>query len=376
MVLEELANSRILLVDDDEDNLELLALSLRNAGARHIETVSRPDEAAKVYTHFKPDVVLLDLWMPPVDGFTLMSQFRGIDGHERLVPIVMLTGDESNATKQKALEAGVADFLHKDFDMAELLLRLRNVLRTQQLYRQVQRQKSWLEETVRVRTRQLQAARREVLERLALAAEFRDDQTGEHTRRVGQLSAQIAQALGEDPAFVEAMGAAALLHDLGKIGIPDGLLLKTGPLSQEERTVMQEHTVIGAAILADCSEPVMRMARELALTHHERWDGLGYPAGLSGDQIPLSGRIVAVADAFDAMISERPYKKPMHRSEAIKEIVACGGKQFDPSVVKAFLDVQQASELAPTAVVNMFLVHRQPELAFETATSNADCSIA
>ncbi len=364
MVLEELSNSRILLVDDDEDNLALLEISLHEAGARQIATVSRPSLAATTYAEFKPDVVLLDLWMPPVDGFALMAQFHAIDAHERLVPIVMLTGDESSGTKQRALEAGVADFLHKDFDMAELLLRLRNVLRTQQLYRQVQRQKSWLEETVRVRTRQLQAARREVLERLALAAEFRDDQTGEHTRRVGQLSAQIAQALGEDPTFVEAIGTAALLHDLGKIGIPDGLLLKTGPLTSEERMIMQEHTVIGAAILSDCSEPVMRMARELSLTHHERWDGLGYPSGLSGDQIPLSGRIVAVADAFDAMISERPYKKPMHRSEAIHEIVQCSGKQFDPGVVKAFLVVQQTEAVAPGAPVKFQLL-RQPELTFD-----------
>ena len=365
MVLEELANSRILIVDDDEDNVTLLEISLQEAGARHLASVSRPQLASGIYEQFKPDVVLLDLWMPPVDGFHLMQQFQAIDGHERPVPIVMLTGDASEMVKQRALEAGVADFLRKDFDMAELLLRLRNVLRTQQLYRQVQRQKTWLEETVRVRTRQLQAARREVLERLALAAEFRDDQTGEHTRRVGQLCAQIAQAMGEDPTFVEALGTAALLHDLGKIGIPDGLLRKTGPLTCDERKVMQEHTVIGAMILTDCTEPVMRMASELALTHHERWDGQGYPNGLAGEDIPISGRIVAVADAFDAMISERPYKAPMLRSEAIHEIVACSGKQFDPSVVKAFLIVQQAeSEIQPIQLKIQLL--KQPELTFES----------
>lgn len=364
LVLEELGNSRIMLVDDDEDNLALLELSLVDAGARHIATVNRPQLAVEFYSQFKPDVVILDLWMPPIDGLTLMSQFRAIDGHERSVPIVMLTGDESPETKQKALHAGVADFLQKDFDMAELLLRLRNVLRSQQLYRQVQRQKTWLEETVRVRTRQLQAARREVLERLALAAEFRDDQTGEHTRRVGQLCAQIAQAMGEDPSFVEAIGAAALLHDLGKIGIPDGILLKGGPLSATERRIMQEHAAIGAAILSDCTEPVMRMARELAMTHHERWDGAGYPQGLFGDSIPLSGRIVAVADAFDAMISERPYKTPMLRSEAIREIVDCSGKQFDPAVVRAFLTVQQAEDKLPK-VCSKYHLRLQPELLLE-----------
>jgi len=363
MTLEELTEARILLVDDDEDNLTLLEMSLRQAGARNVLAISRPLQAADSYTEFRPDLVLLDLWMPPVDGFILMEQFKAIDGKERAVPVVMLTGDESSSVKQRALEAGVADFLHKDFDMVELLLRVRNVVRTQKLYQQVQKQKSWLQETVRVRTRQLQAARREVLERLAIAAEFRDDQTGEHTRRVGQMCAQIAQVMGEDTAFVEAIGAAALLHDLGKIGIPDSLLLKSGPLTPDERVIMQEHTVIGAAILADCTEPVMRMARELALTHHERWDGGGYPSGLAGADIPLCGRIVSVADAYDAMISARPYKAPMQRAEAIHEIVACSGRQFDPDVVMAFLIVQQSEEEFTDVV--RFQALGQPELMFD-----------
>jgi putative two-component system response regulator len=352
------------MVDDDEDNLALLEMSIQSAGGRYLVAINSPLEAPAIYQDFKPDVVLLDLWMPPVDGFHLMREFHAIDGAERSVPIIMLTGDESENTKQRALEAGVADFLHKDFDISELLLRLRNVLRTQQLYRQVQRQKSWLEETVKVRTRQLQSARREVLERLALAAEFRDDQTGEHTRRVGQLCAHIAHAMGEDPTFVEAIGNAALLHDLGKIGIPDGLLKKQGPLTPDERAIMQEHTLIGAAILSECTEPLMRMARELAMTHHERWDGTGYPNGLAGEDIPITGRIVAVADAFDAMISDRPYKKAMLRSEAIHEIISCSGKQFDPTVVMAFLAVQQSEPELPTFQFCMQL-KRQPELLFE-----------
>ena len=289
MSLEELTHARILLVDDDEDNLALLDTALRKAGARHTAKVSDPFAAAAAYRDFRPDVVLLDLRMPPLDGFVLMERFREIEGDARYVPIVMLTGDAAPCVKERALEAGVADFLRKDFDMAEMLLRVRNVVRTQQLYRQVQRQKSWLEETVRVRTRQLQAARREVLERLALAAEFRDDQTGEHTRRVGKLCAVIAEALGEDAGFVEALGTAALLHDLGKIGIPDTILLKSGPLTDEERDIMREHTTIGAAILNDCTEPVMRMARLIALSHHEWWNGGGYPARTDPDRDPHRG---------------------------------------------------------------------------------------
>lgn len=339
MALEELTHARILLVDDDEDNLVLLDSALRKAGARHTARVSDPFAAAGVYRDFRPDVVLLDLRMPPLDGFVLMQRFREIEGDVRFVPIIMLTGDAAPCVKQQALEAGVADFLRKDFDMAELLLRVRNVVRTQQLYRQVQRQKSWLEETVRVRTRQLQAARREVLERLALAAEFRDDQTGEHTRRVGRLCSVIAESLGEDAGFVDAIGTAALLHDLGKIGIPDTILLKEGPLSDDERNIMREHTTIGAAILDDCTEPVMRMAKQIALTHHEWWNGTGYPRGLSGTQIPLEGRIVSVADAFDAMTTDRPYRRAIPTEIALAELDRSAGTQFDPEIVAAFKQV-------------------------------------
>lgn len=349
--LEELRTARILLIDDDEDNLDLLEMLLRQAGARDVRTLSDPLQAGEVYDEFMPDLVILDLRMPPVDGFYVLKKFRELDSESRFrfVPVIMLTGDASATAKQRALEEGVSDFLSKNYDETELLLRVRNVLRTRQLYRQVQKQKNWLEETVRIRTRQLFAARREVLERLALASEFRDDQTGEHTRRVGQLSAQIAQRMGEESTFVESIGAAALLHDLGKIGIPDNILLKMGPLTPEEYELMKQHTVIGASILAECYEPVMRMAQEIALTHHERWDGSGYPNGLAGEAIPVSGRIVAVADAYDAMTNDRPYRRASSIDQAAREIVACMGRQFDPRVVVAFLEAMFAEDPAKLA---------------------------
>jgi putative two-component system response regulator len=175
-----------------------------------------------------------------------------------------------------------------------------------------------------------------------LASEYRDDQTGEHTRRVGLISAKIAAALGKPDSYVESISTAATLHDLGKIGIPDRILLKPGRLDDTEWAVMQDHTRIGAAILEGCDAPGMRMAWEIALSHHERWDGAGYPMQLSEEEIPSAGRIVAVADAFDAMTSQRPYKNALCPEEASAELARCSGRQFDPSVVKAFLKVQES----------------------------------
>jgi len=191
---------------------------------------------------------------------------------------------------------------------------------------------------------ELQAARREVLDRLALAAEYRDDQTGGHTKRVGFLSAQIALALGRDEMFAESIQVAALLHDVGKIGIPDRILLKAGRLDAEEWSVMKGHTTIGGRILEGCNEPVMQMAYDIAMTHHERWDGSGYPYGLAGPDIPLVGRIVAVADSYDAMTSARPYKRAQSHEWALAEILAMSGKQFDPLIVSAFLRSQRSGQ--------------------------------
>jgi putative two-component system response regulator len=348
LVAPKLATASILLIDADRKASQQLERWLTEAGAASIRCVYSAAEAIEAFGQSKPDVILVDIGLPPNGAFDLLSHLKGLlPKGEAQIPVIMLTTDGHLNAKKRAIEAGVQDFLHKEHERAELILRLRNVIQIQHLYRQVNRQKMWLEETVRVRTRQLEAARREVIERLALAAEYRDDDTGEHTRRVGRMSAHISQALDEDPIFVESIGVAAPLHDVGKIGIPDSLLLKAGPLSADERVSMQQHTVIGGAILNDCVEPVMLMARLIAMTHHERWDGRGYPNGLQAQDIPLAGRIVAVADAFDAMVSERPYKKPIRRTAAIEEIVNCSGKQFDPKVVQAFLKVQDGQVALP-----------------------------
>jgi putative two-component system response regulator len=235
--------------------------------------------------------------------------------------------------------------------MAEVLLRIRNLLRTRFLHIEVQHQNHVLEERVRERTRELEEAHHailnhtqdlreaqiETIERLAAAAEYRDDDTGQHVHRVSQNCARIALALNWPDASIDLLRKASPLHDVGKIGIPDHILLKPGKLTSEEWETMKAHTLIGASILSGSRFPLLQMAEEIALTHHEKWDGTGYSPGLCGEAIPVSGRIVAVADVFDALTHERPYKKAWPVNEAIGEIRSQSGRHFDPAVVEAFL---------------------------------------
>lgn len=212
-----------------------------------------------------------------------------------------------------------------------------NLLAIRFFYLQLRNQDQILEDTTRERTQELGSARLEMLERLAASAELRDDETGQHPKRVGQMSAILARNLGLPEDQVELFRWAAPLHDVGKVGIPDHILLKPGVLTPEEFEVIKTHTTIGATILSGCRSPLLRMAEEIALTHHERWDGTGYPQGLKGEAIPLPGRIVALADAFDALISVRPYKKARPIEESVDEIRRNSGTQFDPRVADAFL---------------------------------------
>lgn len=335
----ELQTARILIVDDDQDNQHFVTRALRKAGCSELISVTDPFQAADACRDSEPDLVLLDMHLPPVDGFYVLDQIKKLGPEEVLPAVIMFTGDASEEMKQRALESGVADFVKRDYDLTELVLRARNALRTRHLLQQLHRHKQHLEDMVRERTRELERAQRETLERLALAAEFRDDQTSEHTQRVGELSARIAEQLSAHQGFVEAIRSAALLHDLGKIGVPDAILNKPGPLTPAEYGVIKEHTEIGSRILAGCTERVLQMAQEIALSHHERFDGSGYPRGLKGEEISLAGRIVAAADAYDAITSDRPYKQPRPVREALEEIRAGANKQFDPAVVEALVRV-------------------------------------
>jgi putative two-component system response regulator len=292
----------------------------------------------------------MDLRLPGADGLKLMERMRGETAGPP-APVLMVTSDASEGVKRDALERGVADFLAKNADTTELMLRIRNLLRLNGLRREIDRHLESLEQTVSLRTRELSGARHEVLERLALAAEYRNGATLDHTRRVGRLSARIAEALHLSPEYVATIQDAAQLHDLGKIGIPDAILLKPGKLTESEFEQVKTHPDIAARILEGCKEPLMQMARDIALTHHERWDGAGYPRQLSRNRIPLCGRIVAVADAFDVITHERPYQPARSVYCAVQAIQADRGKQFDPSVVDALLALPDiAAADSPLAV--------------------------
>ena len=333
-----LTTARILIVDDQPSNVMLLEGILQEEDFTSYRSISDSREVLSAFIDFLPDLILLDLQMPYLDGFAVIKQLRACIASGDFLPILVLTADITSDTKRRALSEGAMDFLTKPFDAMEVVLRIKNLLQTRALHLQLQEQNELLDQKVRERTAELEATQVEILERLALAAEYRDDDTGEHTKRVGKTAARIAEALGWSPAEVELIRRAAPLHDVGKIAIPDSILLKPGKLTPEEFERMKTHSVIGAKMLSGGQFPLLQLAEQIALTHHERWDGTGY-LGLHEENIPMAGRIVTVADVFDALTSERPYKKAWPPNEAIEEIKRQSGRQFDPCVVEGFLNV-------------------------------------
>jgi putative two-component system response regulator len=339
--------ARVLVVDDQQANVILLQRMLEQWGYNDVVATT---DAASVYALCKetpPDLILLDLQMPQPDGFELMEILRPITQGPPSIPILVLTADAQQATRQRALAGGANDFLSKPLEPIEVRLRIGNLLETRRLQLQLFDRNVHLTEAVQERTEDLQAARLELLERLALAAEYRDDNTQEHAQRVGRTAALLGRALGMSDAEAEVLHRAAPLHDIGKIGIPDQILLKHTHLTPEEYELMKSHARIGAEILSGSTFAILQKAEEIAATHHEAWDGGGYPLGISGTEIPLSGRIVAVADVFDALVHERPYKEPWPLERAVEEIRKLAGRQFDPDVADVFASLDHAALLAP-----------------------------
>lgn len=327
---------RVFLADDNAMNISLVEQILHRAGYTNVLSTQDPAGIAHLCSSWRPDLLLLDLHMPGLSGYEVMAEIRELMREPHNLPVLVLTADATAEARHRALSMGARDFVTKPIDQTELLLRVRNLLQTRQLQQQLEARNAYLDEAVRERTGELEESRVDSLRMLASVAEYHDADTHQHTRRVGMAAASIAQALDLPDEFVVRIREAAPLHDIGKIGIPLDVILNPGKLTEDERTIMMRHVEIGSQILSTARSPVLRLAAEIALTHHERWDGRGYVAGLAGEDIPVSGRITAVADVFDALTHERPYKAAWSIEEARAEIVHQAGRQFDPWVVKAF----------------------------------------
>lgn len=332
---KEFSSSAILLIDDCHDNLELLQATLEAGGFTNVHATNSGALGLLEINRIEPELVILDLMMPGIDGFKVLEQLRDECLQSSFIPVLVYTADLGDAARKKALELGACDFLTKPGNVIEILLRVRNFLRMKKMHTDLENQNRILEAKVKLRTQHLTVARKEAIEVLSSVSEYHDDLTGQHAKRVGELCASIAQRLKLEPQFIDSIRLAAQLHDIGKVSIPLEILLKKGKLTESEMEVVKGHAKAGADLIGDRQSPLLRLARELAMHHHERWDGKGYPSELKGEDIPVSARIVAVADAFDAMVSDRPYRIGCTHAEALEELAKCAGVQFDPQVVSA-----------------------------------------
>lgn len=331
-------SASILIVDDEPANLKLLQRMLGSMGYEHLHPVQDPRQVLDQYHRHRPHLILLDLNMPHLDGFAVLQQLHGLKD-PLLPPIVMLTAQSGREYRLRALNEGARDFVSKPFDITELQARVRNLLDAHMAHRLVREQKAVLDDLVRQRTEELRRVQFQVLERLGRAAEFRDNETGMHITRMSLYSRYIAESIGWSRDQCDLIEQASPMHDIGKIGVPDHILLKPGRLTDDEFDAIKKHPQIGADLLDGDDSQLMRLAYSIALTHHEKWDGSGYPNGLAGEAIPMEGRIVAIADVFDALTSERPYKKAWTNEDAVGLIRSGAGNHFDPNLVTHFLSV-------------------------------------
>lgn len=349
--------ARIMVVDDEATNVKVVCRLLKLDGYSNFLTTTDAREAVDMVRTEQPDLILLDLNMPHVSGLEILSELQA-DEATRFIPVVILSASTDHDTRVDALDRGAYEFLNKPIDPSELAPRVRNVLTLKSHQDQLRNYSRDLEEAVRERSAQLEASRQDVIHCLARAAEYRDDETGQHVLRVGKYARLVAEALGMAGEELDTLEQAAQLHDVGKIGIPDAVLLKPGKLTEQEFQLMQKHcgygkhilqcwtseeeqifkshANIGAKILELGHSPILAVAVRIALTHHEWWNGAGYPLGLQGEDIPLEGRVTAVADVFDALSTKRCYKEAFPLEKCFQIMEEERGTHFDPTVLDAF----------------------------------------
>lgn len=333
---ETRTESWILIVGHDAENGTRIARILEDAGYRQPSFATGMQEALLCVKTSWPALVVIDADPAGVDLCASLQSLSELAGPLSLLPVLILCDDLDLERAGQAVNADASDFARRDVGAYELLLHVSSLLSTRSRLASI---REALEDTVRARTKELEQAHLDTVARLAKVAELRDDKTGEHTARVGRLSGSIAQALHLSPELARLIMHAAPLHDIGKVAIPDYIWLKSTDLSGLERETMQQHTILGAELLAGGESELIKMAEEIAAHHHERWDGQGYPSGLKGTDIPLSARVVSVADSYDAMTNERPHKGASSIGDALAIIEQERGWQFDPEVVDAFFRV-------------------------------------
>lgn len=340
-----------LILDDSEMNNLLMMQALKSVPDCEPVDFTCPRAALDfLRSHVEQiGIAITDYDMPGLTGLDVIAEARTVAGFAH-VPIVMVTSLDQQSLRREALARGATDFLGKPCDPVEIRARVTNLMTISAAHRREQDRAAWLAREVAAAVSVIEAREREIITLLMRAAEHRDTDTGNHVARVAAYAGIIAERLGLDPERVRMLSLASTMHDVGKIGVPDAILLKKGPLTPEERAEMERHAERGRRILEGSSSEVVRLAAEIAGSHHERWDGTGYPAGLAGDAIPLSGRIVAVADVFDALVSERPYKRAWSQAEARAFLVEQSGRHFDPACVAAFLARWDAVERSHAAL--------------------------
>lgn len=346
----DIRGATILVVDDEPFNLTLIDKMLSADGYQNIITVEDPRDVMDVYAANQVDLMLLDINMPYMDGFEIIDLLKEKYGNQT-APILVLTAQSLQEFRIKALDSGARDYVTKPFDRHELIARVRNLLELQLTNRYLHGQNDLLESRVQQHTQELHETQEQMLKHLGRAAEYRENESSMHMVRVAELSALLGRAMALSENDVRLLYRASPLHDLGKIGIPDHILLKKEALSDEEEQIMRSHVQIGADILADKSSPFVVLAREIALHHHEKWDGSGYPQGLAGEDIPLPARIVALAETFDSMMSAPPNKEAWSFEQAVSYVESHSGSYFQPELVQHFMDcldeIRQIQEKFP-----------------------------